>query len=244
MHHANTALTAKQRLYEWLESMEKELSRGCNIHIIGGDFNARLILRTPAERRVLGPWIFNPMGENLDILSAHQLENRELFLDFCLQNKYTVANAWFEKSEKDLVTFRSTQTQSFDEPLSTDRFAQMDFVLYKDQWKNTCQNVDASTEMPFESDHKAMTTTTCLKLRKKDKVKENKHTAMRYRKPDEERFENLIPSWENLQERPCCNKGHSPLLSGQSSSSKRLKMNSRRSRRSKSNLTSQAALGL
>lgn len=166
--------------------MDKEVNKGCNIHIVGGDFNARLIQRSLAESKNFGPWIFNPQGKTLDILSKGQLENSELFAEFRLGNNFLPASTWFQKSMTSLVTFRSTRARSFEEELSTHKFTQMDFVLFKDTWKNICESFNASTQMPFKSDHKATTVRVCMKLKKKQKDKKKASKASKFVKPNEE----------------------------------------------------------
>ena len=57
-----------------------------------GDFNARLVRALPHETSCIGPYTFGIDRQDLDFLSDAQLENRSTFVQFCLENKFSVRN--------------------------------------------------------------------------------------------------------------------------------------------------------
>jgi len=116
-------------------------------------------------------------------------------------------NTWFEKSQKDLITFRTPSRKYFTHQYDFEHFAQMDFVLCNKQWKNTIKDVNAKIGVPFDSDHKALETEISVKLAKKEREKIEK--PKRYFKPDDDQYEmyNGILSnkvdqadWQNMEE--------------------------------------------
>ena len=97
-------------------------------------------------------------------------------------------NTWRQKSQKDLITYRATNTKNFEAPFDTKRFAQMDFILANNQWKNSVKNVNAFVGTPFESDHKVLECNIEVKMAKK-KERDNGNKLARYWKPEEEERE-------------------------------------------------------
>ena len=118
-------------------------AQGQNIHFIGGDFNARIIERAPAVEYLFGPFVFNPTEDDLNILSEGQLNNRERFVEFCIKFNMVPVNTWFQRTQSQLVTYRSPHTQNFNNPTDASNYAQMDYLLAQNQWKNSVKNVDA-----------------------------------------------------------------------------------------------------
>ena len=93
-------------------------------------------------------------------------------------------NTWKQKCQEDMITYRNTETKDFSPPFSLHRYAQMDFVLATEQWKNAVHNIHTITGMPFESDHKIVLCATEIKLAAQQKKQNTK--VERYWKPDEE----------------------------------------------------------
>ena len=160
----------KIKYYQKLREIDDMYGKSPDIHYIGGDFNARLVLRVPIEETILGPYIFTKEDATLDVLNEQQKENRDLFVDFCTERGYIPMNTWFQKKNEDLVTYRTTYRAWFSPPFDFEHFAQMDYVLAKNQWKNSVINVDSKVSTPFESDHKEMEATFRVKLAKKEKI--------------------------------------------------------------------------
>ena len=78
-----------------------------NQHFILGDFNAKLLKSLPEEREHVGPHIFNPESQGIETLPEAQVENREMFVEFCLEDDYVVSSSstMFQKHQEDLITF-------------------------------------------------------------------------------------------------------------------------------------------
>ena len=64
-----------------------------------GDLNARLFTRNPEEVDHIGPFIFNPDGHDMEDVPETQLENREMLVEFCLEEDYVVSSTWFQKDQ-------------------------------------------------------------------------------------------------------------------------------------------------
>ncbi len=122
--------------------------------LYGGDFNARLIERAPAEEDFIGPFVFNPAADDLNVLSEGQLNNRERFVEFCIKHNMVPVNTWFQRTQSQLATYRSPHTVDFSNPADASNYAQMDYLLAQNQWKNSVKNIDAKTGSAVESDHK------------------------------------------------------------------------------------------
>ena len=86
-----------------------------------------------------------------------------------------------------MCTYRSPHRENFSPPYDTSNFAQMDFFLVNEAWKNSIQNIETKDGTPFESDHKAILVTTKIKMAKKKK-KQEEDTPKRYRKPNSEQL--------------------------------------------------------
>lgn len=148
MPHAGDSMLNKKKAYHALDEVEKTYSRGCNIHMIGEDFHARIITRVPAEHTYIGPHIYNPDEATFDKSSNGQLEIREMFLDFCSENNFAIMNTWFQKTQDKLVTYRSPKENIFNTQLNTNNFGQIDHILAKHKWKNEVTDSEASDLMP------------------------------------------------------------------------------------------------
>lgn len=204
MDHANATSNVKAQKYKLLKDIDDKYGKAPNIHVIGGDFNARIIETAPAEQNNIGRYVYNPDKETLDILSKGQIENRELFVDYCMERNMSVTNTWFDKKDIELVTYRCPGEPKFDSKKSNStRFAQLDHILCHQKWKNGVKNVEAISKMPFESDHQGLLATLAFKLKNMKKKTKPKNNAA-YRKPDEEtmkEYNKKIIKWvEYIQE--------------------------------------------
>ena len=126
--HAHDSAQEKHKHYTTLREIANAHGKH-NIHVIVGDFNARLITQLPEESGFVGPHVFNPEGKRLSDLPAKQMENRELFVEFLAGKDYTVASTFFTKTTANLITFRNARTVEFAPPFSSDRFAQIGHIL-------------------------------------------------------------------------------------------------------------------
>ena len=103
----------KQKYYDNLRKIHEKYGRGPDIHYLGGDFNVRLILRTPAEENIIGPFIHTKEDATLDNLTEQQKENRDFFMEFCTENQYLPMNTWFQKENDKLITYRTPHRAFF-----------------------------------------------------------------------------------------------------------------------------------
>ncbi len=69
-----------------------------NQHFILGNFNAKLFKRLPEETEHIELHIFSPDNRDIHEIPESQLENGELFVEFCLEHDYIVASTWFQQS--------------------------------------------------------------------------------------------------------------------------------------------------
>lgn len=82
-------------------------------HFLGRDFNARLHHRYQPEESALGPHIYM-CGRGpgyLEQVADCTLENRSLFLSYCLQDGLKGLNTCFRKTQEKYCTFRESTTE-------------------------------------------------------------------------------------------------------------------------------------
>ena len=87
---------------------------------------------------------------------GEETDNRFLLLDFCRANDLIVANTWFQQPAAKQVTFKEPSTH-FLPPDNTDwdpaNFAQLDFCLLPQRWRNSCKNIYTQPRANLDSDH-------------------------------------------------------------------------------------------
>ena len=83
---------------------------------------------------------------------GEETDNRFLLLDFCRANDLIVANTWFQQPAAKQVTFKEPSTH-FLPPDNTDwdpaNFAQLDFCLLPQRWRNSRKNKSKFGLRPF-----------------------------------------------------------------------------------------------
>ena len=70
----------------------------------------------PAEEHIIGPLVHTSEDATLDLLdllSEEQEENRCMFMEFCTEKEGIPMNTWFQKDNKDLITYRTTRRAFF-----------------------------------------------------------------------------------------------------------------------------------
>ena len=86
-----------------------------------------------------------------------------------MAHEYSITNTRFQKTQTDLITYRSVGTEHFEgNPTITD-YAQCDFILQNQPWKNACMNTCAKEGMATNSDHKMLITSAKSQLAKRKK---------------------------------------------------------------------------
>ena len=162
--HAAKPQQDKESYYKFLRSIARTFGKHKQHIIIVGGFNTKLLRRLPEESEHIGPWIFNENELDIGDLPGPQLENRDMFTEFCLEEDYVVASTWFQTSTQKLITFRYPTAKTFDPPLTHTKFAQLDYILIKKQWRNALRNIDTTPHTSIESDHKLLTGMIQIKL--------------------------------------------------------------------------------
>ena len=151
--------------------------------MIAGDFNTRLVERLPGEETHIGPFIYSDGIKNIEMLSPKQLENRIMFMDFIQEHNFIAQNTWFEKPMPSLATYRRLDVPSFTDEVDLNKFAQMDFILINNKWKNSVKDVYTTLDQPILSDHKLLI---CCMTQKLAQSKKNTKQSSKYRTPDDD----------------------------------------------------------
>ena len=76
----------KDKTYEMLQEIMDEGSKRSNIHLVVGDFNARIIETTPGEQATIGSHYLKKEGSGLKVLSTSQKDNRNRFVEFAMDD--------------------------------------------------------------------------------------------------------------------------------------------------------------
>ena len=100
--------------------------------------------------------IFGEDTSCIDQLSEKQNDHRSRFTTFCQENGFVVCNTWYQKSLPKLVKYRNVAAPNFQGPHTTDRYAQLDYVLIYQRWKNCIQTVETNDQ------HQSVPTTNSL----------------------------------------------------------------------------------
>ena len=144
----------KQLFYREIGEILSE--NGGALVILLGDFNAR-ILRDPGLPRHIGQNIFEsrtPLGDYAEDV----LENRDLFVDFLLQQDLVALNALVETLRETQVTYRNPGQPNFEPPWEDMRYAQIDYILTKNHFRNLFASVCTRRELDYDSDHLPIST--------------------------------------------------------------------------------------
>jgi len=132
---------------------------------IAGDFNARLHARLPDENGILGPHVFGRGLAYIQQMSDPTAENRRFFTEFCIEHDLLVSNTFFQKPAQQQITFREAGADHAP-PWSPDKFAQLDFFLAPQRWRNCVQDVASQSHCFIDSDHYLIVARVQIKLKK------------------------------------------------------------------------------
>lgn len=179
-----TPSQTKEAFYDCLESHFNSFPRA-HVRYIVGDFNVRLHAKCDHEY-MLGPHIFGRGLAYLHCISSEVMENRRLFLSFCAGCDLFVMNTWFDKPAQKQLTFREPASKH-EPPWTPDRFAQLDFVLAPNRWKNSIKDVSARPELFIDSDHYIVVTDCRVRLQAKNEVSR----PLKYRMPTAQQKEHF-----------------------------------------------------
>ena len=96
------------------------------------------------------------------------LDNREHFINFCLEEKMNISNTWFQKEDKQLCTFIWPKTRGERKlPYIRDRYETLDYWLTQQKWKNSVINCEADPDANLDTDHYPLIATIRVKLKAK-----------------------------------------------------------------------------
>ena len=176
----------KHAHWEYIQELIHSQPRQIPTFILG-DANARLHGRTCLEEeQITGPHIFGLGNHHVPSLPDEQAENRQCLVDVCIANKYFISITRFKKTSSKRCTFKEATTEGFIAPWTPDRFAQLDFILSPEEYTNAVLNVEARTDIAFNTDHAMVVATIRLKPKAKHALKQN--TVERYRTPTPEQL--------------------------------------------------------
>ena len=147
--------------------------------------------------------IFREDASSIDQLSEKQKDNRSRFITFCQENGFVICNTWYQKSLSKLVTYRNVAAPNFQGPYTTDRYAQLDYVLINQRWKNCIQNVETNDQHAVSTDHKLLVAEAKVKLAKRKKAHVCSHP--KFREPSElqiQEFNKLVTEKVHTQNFP------------------------------------------
>ena len=200
--HAGRSVKDKDIFYRDIQTTVSTLPKH-EINIVLGDFNARLLERLPHEQDIIGMHIFREDASSIDQLSEKQKDNRSRFITFCQENGFVICNTWYQKSLSKLVTYRNVAAPNFQGPYTTDRYAQLDYVLINQRWKNCIQNVETNDQHAVSTDHKLLVAEARVKLAKRKKAHVCSHP--KFRQPSElqiQEFNKLVTEKVHTQNFP------------------------------------------
>ena len=183
--HAGRSISDEDTFYTQLHEVLSTLPTH-EINLILGDFNVRLMEQLPHEADVLGMHIFRTENDHIDLVSNKQQDNRSRFMDLCHEHNLVVTNTLFEKDLSKLITYRNATTPQFSPPFTTERFAQLDYILINSRWKNAITNVESTCCHVVTSDHKLLIANMRIKLAKRSTKKDTK--IYKFRPPNNEQI--------------------------------------------------------
>jgi len=84
--HAWAPPTVKDNYYKELDDIKNSAAKGCNIHYIFGDFNARFVERQDEEATIIGPHFLIHPAYSLDTLSEQMFDTLTRVVEWCTEN--------------------------------------------------------------------------------------------------------------------------------------------------------------
>ena len=126
--------------------------------------NARIHYVKNNETDILGNHIIGRGRDYLEEMSILTKQNREMFTGFCQANEYRIRNTDFNKTPNKLATFREFTTDH-GPPWNATRYMTLDYIMVKNQYKNSVTDVTARTDIHFDSDHYILEANINVKLK-------------------------------------------------------------------------------
>jgi len=116
-----------------------EMYGGHNLHILAGDFNARIIDNTGIEDKI-GPYIYNQGLKDHIQFPEPQIKNRTKLINWVVDNGYVVKNIFLESKNIDRISFRHTKRSELPKENKIkdhSGYGQLGYVLINNAWKIT-----------------------------------------------------------------------------------------------------------
>lgn len=117
---SGTPTEQKNAFYEQMQETQDKLKKD-NVLVMMGGLHARLNRREEGEQHITGKHILTDTEDNdkSTEYKGHRAQtrgNRDLFTEYCKDNKMYIANTKFQKTTKNLVTHRAVGTMAFGAP--------------------------------------------------------------------------------------------------------------------------------
>ena len=162
--HALYPLPEKEKHYNDIKEILKQGNKYCKV-IVAGDFNCRLQGPLEDELEFIGREAFGPGADNIENLSTQTIENRDLFVNLCIDQDLCAKTTFFRKQIQYKVTFRCPGT-NHGPPWTHDRYQQLDFFLISNKWKNSIKDAWSDSDACIYSDHYPLHATLFTKIKK------------------------------------------------------------------------------
>lgn len=127
---------------------------GNYVKIMCGDFNAKIIQRIGEdEQNTIGRFFLKAEEGTFDRTATTTLDNRQRFINMCIELGLTICNTRFEKTAKKLCTHKPISTVRQHAEWNYESFDQIDYVLINNRFKNSCTDCETDPDAPIDSDH-------------------------------------------------------------------------------------------
>jgi len=137
-----------KQLAEVWTSLEEEWMR-----VLCGDFNAKLAKIDEHLGSNFGNYYLKATDEQFNNMGNNTWDNRRRFIEFVMEHNLWVSNTHYNKTSRKICTFKPPGTNALEAPWTYRNFAQYDFILFPDRWKNTCRDAESDTLAETLSDH-------------------------------------------------------------------------------------------
>jgi len=150
--HATTATARDEEKDAYYDKLQEATCQtGFADTIILGDMNAKLLSRREDETRIMGEHILGD-AELLWAQSDITRDNRTRFTSYCEYNELYIQNTKFQKQDANKCTYREPTTNR-GPPWDAHRYAEIDFIVNRQRWKNNVLNVQSDPMANVDSDH-------------------------------------------------------------------------------------------
>ena len=193
----------KQTFYQEIGEIRTE--NGGAMIIILGDFNARLLTDLGLPNHVRRNIFENsrPLGTHSEMV----LENRDVFLDFLIQQDLVALNTLSPGTPQERITYRQPGQPTFEPPWDENRFAQIDYILTKKRWRNYFSDIRPRWDLDFDSDHLPITAEVDInwsfgsQTKPQKPARHNRQTTLEQKREYNTQLREEPMQWSTLSER-------------------------------------------